>query len=150
MGGGATTLGGYFATNHQQRTQSVAAAKLIVQELARNRVRLDAFAETSHFNRLRLARSFRPERYCWRDHGVSLTPLIDNDTFATVAAAYVQIELAEIIGAGSENRKAAVEAAEEALTALSAYIERHEHRFRLAPNLRLVSANTSQENPERW
>ena len=127
-GGAASAYGGYLAARHQQRLASVAAAKLIVAELLRNQIRLKEFEAAPLGTKLILKRSFRPERVAWQSHSAALTQFIDNDAFALSASAYVHIELAEIVGAGRENREQACEAVTSAVARLTEFVQSHEFK----------------------
>ena len=128
IGGAASAYGGYISTQRQQRHSSVAAAKLIVAELLRNQLRLEEFEKAPLGTRRLLMRSFQAERVAWHEHSSALTRFISNEAFAATASAYVQTELAEIIGAGKENRAQSLHAIKGAVGLLTDYVAGFEQR----------------------
>lgn len=142
VGGFGTWLAGRHAQKSADRNAATAASKLVVAELLWNLMVLAVPEKlgAGYLVKRRVRRSVSLDTSAWQAQAPRLAASASNDTFASVAAAYRQLQLAEAVPSGA-NIDAVVDAVKTALEGLAPLVGKDESPEEMA---RLVDESLAE------
>ncbi len=150
VGGVASAYVGQCMARRQQSEDGFAAAKIIVVELERNQIALQARIEMAPSSGKRIPSAYDPIFGSWDAHRHDLTRFVDNVAFLQTASAYHQMEFAVADGATDRSRDLALAAINQASNALQDAIHRWEAReVHLLSNLHLEERPRPQSDDDQ-